>query len=162
MNLIRAESKAKYLIGELQQYCDRIEIVGKIRRRKEPVSSIEVLLAPMSVRLFELMSKFTTMGYSGGLRPGNKKTMLLKDELDEILTNIWFTTLDKWSVMLFIKTGGLKSIQRIETLCKNKKWQFSVSEGTILDEDSKRLTIEKEESIFELLGIPYLKPSERE
>lgn len=162
MNLIRAEAKAKYLVKELGPFCDRIEIVGNIRRRKQSVDIIDLLLAPKSVMLFDLMAKLTEMGSEGGLRVASKQTIMLKDDLGEIRAALWFTSIDKWPIMLFAKTGGSKSIQRIGTLCSSKKWRLSVSDATIYDENGKRLLIEKEEDIFGLLGVPCIEPSWRE
>lgn len=162
MNLIRAETKAKGLLKVFLPFCDRIEVVGKIRRRKEPIDNIDILLAPKSALLFELMGKIVALGSEDGIKVANKKTILLKDELEEIMVNLWFTTISKWPTMLFIKTGGNKSVQRIGTLCKDKKWQFSVNEAAIFDENGRKLLIEKEEDIFTLLGVSFIEPSWRE
>ncbi len=162
MNLIRAETKAKYLAKELEPFCDRIEIVGNIRRRKQPVNKIEILLAPRSVTLFGLMTKIVELGSEDGIKAASKKTIILKDELERIEATLYFTSLDKWPVTLLVKTGGNKSNQRIATLCENKKWQLSVSEGAIYDENGRRLPIKYEDDIYKLLGIPYIEPSWRE
>ncbi|GAH71842.1 unnamed protein product [marine sediment metagenome] len=162
MNLIRAEAKAKYLIKEFGPFTDQIEIVGNIRRRKQAIEKIVILLAPKGALLFKLMAKFSEWGCEDGMRAASKKVILLKDELEEIRAEFYFTTPEKWPIMLFLKTGGNKSIQRIATLCSNKKWELSVSDATIFDENGKKLLIEKEEDISKLLGIPYITPDWRE
>ena len=162
MNLIRAEAKAKYLLGELGPFCDRVEIVGNIRRRKQSIDKIDILLAPKYATLFELMVKIVALGSEDGMKIANSKTILLKDELEEIKAILWFTDLNKWPVMLFLKTGGNRSVQRIATLCKDKKWELSVNDAAIYDENGKRLSIEKEEDISKLLGIPFIEAVWRE
>lgn len=162
MNLIRAEAKANYLIKELEQFCDRIEVVGKIRRRKQDIDKIEILLAPKGAMLFGLMVKIVDLGCEGGMKAASKKVIILKDDLEEIEANLWFTTTDKWPIMFLVKTGGMKSNKRIAILCEDKKWQLSVQEGTIYNENGKKLPIKEEKDIFELLGIKYIEPSWRE
>ena len=162
MNLIRAETKAKYLVKELESFCDRIEIVGNIRRRKQDIDKLDILLAPKSVELFRLMGRIIELGSKDGMKVGDKKTIILRDDLGDIKADLWFTTIDKWPIMLFVKTGGNKSVKRIETLCNSKKWYLSIKDGTIFDESNKKLLIEKEEDIFILLGIPFIEPSWRE
>lgn len=162
MNLIRAEAKAKYLLGELKPFCEKVTIVGNVRRRKQSIEKIDILLAPKGVTLFELMDKIVELGSEDGVKVSSKKTVALKDELGEINADLWFTTLNKWPVMLLIKTGGTKSNQRIAKLCEQRKWQLSVSEGAIFDESGKKLSIKEERDIFDLLGIPFIEPSWRE
>ena len=162
MNLIRAEVKAKYLVKELEPFTDKIEIVGKIRRRKQDIDKIEILLAPKGASLFGLMYKIVEMGGEGGVKVASKKVVVLKDELEEVEATLWFTGLDKWPIMLLLKTGGSKSNQRMATLCSGKDWQLSVSDGVIYNEKGKRLPIKEEKDIFDLLEIPYIEPSVRE
>jgi len=162
MNLIRAEIKAKYLIKELLPFSDQIEIVGKIRRRKQDIDKIEILLAPKGAELFGLMYKIVEMGGEGGIKVASKKVILLKDDLEEIKADLWFTSVNQWPIMLLLKTGGTKSNQRITTLCSEKDWQLSVQEGVIYNENGKRLPIKEEKDIYSLLEIPFIEPSVRE
>lgn len=162
MNLIRAETKANYLYKEFAPFCDRVQVVGKIRRRKQNIDKIEILLAPKGAELFGLMYKIVEMGSEDGIKVASKKTILLKDELEEIEAIVWLTSLDKWPITLLIKTGGTKTNQRMARLCELKDWQLSTSEGAIYDEKGKKLTIKEEPDIFKLLEIPYIEPSWRE
>lgn len=162
MNLIRAEVKANGVVKELEPFCDRIEVVGNIRRKKQDIEKIDLLLAPKSVTLFDLMGKIVELGSTGGIKVANKQTINLRDELGDIWADLWFTSLDKWPVMLLVKTGGNKSNQRIAKLCEQRKWKLSVSDGSIFDENGKKLPIENEEDIYKLLEIPFIGPSWRE
>ncbi len=162
MNLIRAETKAKYLINELQPFCDQIAVVGNIRRGKQSIDRIDILLAPKGAMLFELMAKIVVLGSGDGVRVASSKIIFLKDELGDIKAELWFTTLEKWPVMLFLKTGGNRSVQRIAKLCELKNWHLSVSDAAIYDENGKKLLIKEEEDIFKLLEVPFIEPSRRE
>lgn len=162
MNLIRAETKGKYLLKQLEVFCDKIEMVGNIRRRKQSIDKIDILLAPKGAMLFDLMAKLTEMGFGGSLKVGDKQTLSLKDEVDTINADLWFTSLERWPVMLLIRTGSSKSVKGIEKLLEQRHWQLSVSKGAILDGDGKKLPIQKEEDIYTLLGIPFIEPTWRE
>ena len=124
MNLIRAETKAKYLVKELESFCDRIEIVGNIRRRKDSIDNIQILLAPKGALLLELMGKIVELNPEAGFGITEKKIIILKDELESIMAELWFTTPEKWPVMLLIKTGGNKNNKKMATLCEQKKWRL--------------------------------------
>lgn len=162
MNLIRAEAKAKYLLKELEEFCDRIEIVGNIRRRKQDIDKIDILLSPKGVRLFDLMAKIVGLGSDNGMKVASKKVVVVKDELGDIKADLWFTSIDNWPIMLLVKTGGNRTNQRISTLLAGKDLRLSTSEGMIYNKYGKRLLLQKEEDIFNLLEIPYIEPSERE
>jgi len=150
------------LIKELLPFTDQIETVGSIRRRRQEVKTIDILLVPKGALLFELMAKIVSLGSEDGMKVAYKKMVILKDEFGDIEAHLWFTTTEKWPVMLLLKTGGTKSNQRIATLLKDKKCEIVPKEGSIIDENGKRLPIEKEKDIFELLGIPFLEPGLRE
>lgn len=162
MNLIRAEAKAKYLIKELESFCDRIEIVGNIRRRRQFIDKIDILLVPKGATLFQLMAKIVELGSKDGTKAANSKTIILKDDTGDIKAELLFTSLNKWPIMFLLKTGGGKSNQRIAKLFEQKKWRLSVSEGTIYNEYGEKLPIKEEGDIFNLLEIPFIEPSWRE
>ena len=162
MNLNRAEARADSLIKELLPFCERIEKVGKIRRRKPSIDKVEVLLAPKGASLFGLMTKLTEMGSEGGFKVKEKRILLLKDEFGSIPADLYFTSLDKWPVVLLLKTGGAKSNKKIEQLCWQKKWHLSAEKGAIFNEKWERLPIETEEDIFKLLEIKFTEPNWRE
>lgn len=159
MELLKARMLADTIIKELLPFCHRIEIVGSIRRKKKEVDDIDILLAPKTQLLFDLMEKITRI--SGGVcdsRISNRKTFILKNAKVEL----WFTTTEAWPVMLLIRTGGAESNHYIAKVCERKDWHLSVSKGAIFNEEWKRVPIKKEEDIFEQLDIPYLKPEERQ
>lgn len=162
MNLIKGEAIAKGLVKQLEPFCDRIAIVGSIRRRKQEVKDIDILLAPKGAMLYDLMSKIAELGSEDGIKIASKKTIVLKDEVEEVRVELWFATVERWPVMLLVRTGGTKSNKKIAVLCENKKWHLSVSEGAIFDEDGKKLKIEKEEDIYKVLEIPFIEPSWRD
>ena len=158
MELSRARILANTIIKELEPFCHCTEIVGSVRRKKKEVNDIDILLAPKTQLLFGLMDKIIKI--SGGVcdpRILNRKTFIVKDAKVEL----WFATIETWPIMLLIRTGSADSNHRIAKICEKKGWHLSVSKGAIFDKEGKRLPIEKEENIFEQLGIPYLNPEER-
>ena len=173
MELSRAKEVAGKMIEKLEQYCEErngyiyIEVVGSVRREKLSVDDIDILLAPKIPVLFDLMLKIASMG-GGSTKIAAKKTI----NTSGINVELWFATLDNWSVMLLIRTGGERSNKRIAELCKMRNWSLSVSQGKILDENGLPLRffdddfnergIEKEEDVYKALNIPYLTPQERE
>ena len=53
MELKQAEKLAADLVGELALLCERIEVVGSIRRRCPQVKDIDIVLIPKSITLLD-------------------------------------------------------------------------------------------------------------
>ena len=157
VSLSKAKERANYIVKELEPFCDKIEVVGSVRREKDEVKDIDILLAPKTLTLFEMMNHMVKLGASNS-KIESKKTLWSGG----CNVELWITSLDRWPVMLLIRTGGEKSNKRIAELCKQKKWHLSVSEGAILDENGKKFPVNSEEDVYKLLGINYLEPKERE
>jgi len=162
MNLTKAEVVSKGILKQLEPFCDITEVVGKVRRKKKDIDRIDLLISPKTPMLFMLMAKISELGCDSGMKLGSKKTILWEDDLEKINVNVWFTTPDRWPIMLLLKTGGNRTILRIGTLCAEKDWKLSPEEGAIYNEHGKKLPIKEEKDIFDLLKIPYIEPSWRE
>lgn len=139
-----------------------VEVVGNIRRRKDLVDNVELLIVPKGVLLFDLMNKIVEMGSNDGMKIADSKTIMMRSGDDKIPAKLWFVDINQWPIMLLVKTGGNKTNKRIAKLCELRGWRLLVNKGCIVNSVNERLPIKEEEDIFRLLEIPYLKPNERE
>jgi len=174
MELLDAQKTAERIIQELEPFCDTlpngqiaIEVVGSVRRKAKNVNDIVILIAPKGALLFELMTKLVKLG-ALSTKVEAKKVL----DINHIKTEIWFTTPDKWPIMLLIRTGGEQNNRDIAKLCEKKGWHLSVSKGTILNKDGNKVKvfdecswedrdIQTEQDVFDVLGVKYVLPEGR-
>jgi DNA polymerase/3'-5' exonuclease PolX len=60
MNLSKAEQLATRIMAELTDYCTRITIAGSIRRRREHVKDIDIVLIPKNGSLKPIIDRVTS------------------------------------------------------------------------------------------------------
>ena len=150
------------LIGErvraaLSPYCERIEIVGSIRRARLIVHDIDMVLIPKQGD--ELLLN-TVLCSIGRIEMDGDKIKRLRRP-DDIELDIYLATPATWGTLLLIRTGSAESNMRLASLAKQKGWQIKANGDGLFDEDGNRIAGDTEESIFEALGIPYQESHER-
>ncbi len=188
MKLARARAIAEELRWQLETGCDRVEIVGDIRRQKPEVSKIKLLCIPTEgwpippdlrdlfyptpVPGFEdtdpIDDEVTILIVEGvlGFRPkgrrayGPKKKFMVHAS-SGIGVDIFTTDNQCWSVALVVTTGGDTTNKSIATGAQKKGWRFRTS-GDGFDTLNSHITCTTEREVFEAVGLPYLSPEQRE
>lgn len=171
---------AKELQAMIAPACERIAIVGSLRRNKPLVGDIELLFVPrMTSRpegLFEtrivsvadelceklihdgILSK--RLNVNGHVAWGESNKLAVHVSSD-IPLDLFSTKPENWCVSLVIRTGSKETNLRLTTGANRQgasllaygcgvKW----SDGTITPATSER-------HVFELCGVPFLEPEER-
>ncbi len=165
--LAKADEAAARLIAWLTPHAERIAIAGSIRRRRETVGDIDVVVIPRideekdmwgtvigrrNVTLAEIQRRSSEAGWS-----------LIKDgpEITSVQAGSWQTefywaTPSNWGSVLLCRTG---SPQHNIWVCDEAKrlggkWHVSVA----LYLDHQRIG-DTEEAIYAALGIPFLDPA---
>ena len=156
MNVKDAELLAKEFLQSINQYCERMEITGSIRRRKEYPSKIEVIVIPKSRTIYDFMAKLRTLKYTGKLM----QSMIVEYKGTSIEVNV--SSQDRWYVDLFVTTGSGKFIKKTMDALKSKGYSLLTSSGKIVNDNKKEQLINNEEAIFIISGIPYTEPWDRE
>ena len=154
MDLQRAEKIASEVIKRLSPYCQRIEVAGSIRRRKEWVNDVDLVLIPLD--LWNLHHEI--MGLGQVRMSGNKimRVMVGNTQID-----LYFATEETWATLLLIRTGSKENNIRLASLAKKRGWHLAASGDGLFDETGERIAGDTEESIFEALGLPFQRPEER-
>ena len=145
MDLQRAEKIASEVIKRLSPYCQRIEVAGSIRRRKEWVNDVDLVLIPLD--LWNLHHEI--MGLGQVRMSGNKimRVMVGNTQID-----LYFATEETWATLLLIRTGSKENNIRLASLAKKRGWHLAASGDGLFDETGERIAGDTEESIFEALG----------
>jgi len=190
VELEKARAIAEELKWQLETGCDRVEIVGDIRRQKPEVRDINLLCIPTEGKpiplvycdLVDLISdplpefddvdtigqEVTELMLQGvlGFRPtgrrayGPKKKFMVHAP-SGMGVDILSTDAQCWAVALVVTTGGDMTNKRIASAARRKGWRFRTSEDGF-DTADIHITCSTEIEVFEAVGLPYLPPEQRE
>lgn len=172
--LHRAEEIANEVLKLLEPCCERIVIAGSIRRRKPEVGDIEILAIPkyggLSCHVNLLDQEILDLMHRGildfrlskrGRSAFGQKNKLLVHLPSGLALDVFSTDEQCWWVALVIRTGGANTNKRIATAAIREGWHlqaygagFSTPQGDIV--------CKSERDVFELVGLRYLPPEERD
>jgi len=135
----------------------RISLAGSIRRMKETVGDVDILVTSDSSA--EVMETFTSMPVVKTVvaEGETKSTVLLSDGLQ---VDIRIVPDDCFGSALQYFTGSKDHNIRVREIAQREK--LKLSEYGLFDEDGKRVAGESEEEIYEYLGMSYVEPELRE
>jgi DNA polymerase/3'-5' exonuclease PolX len=168
---------ANGFINQISAACERIEIVGSIRRQKIAVNDIDLLLIPRFIQmddetlfgdpyqenqldkqLSQLCQRYDLALDSNGSKI---KRFLKTVDGDTIPIDLYIATEQTWWTLLLIRTGSrnhnIKLARRAMELNMHLK-----ADGSGLLTPVGSLSIHSEEEIFQLLKLEYRLPEERE
>ena len=168
---VDARYRAGVLIEQLEQYCQRIEIAGSIRRLKPEVGDIELIAIPKpTLDLFSAITEehqLDNLDYEG-MRIGRKikgghkyKQIELKGGV--ILDLFIVTPPAEWGVQFLIRTGPAEFSHKL--VMKRRAGgllpsNLRVKDGAIWS-NNHIIPTPEEQDVFELIGIPYIEPKDR-
>ena len=163
MELADAQRVAKDLVRELALFCDRIEVAGSIRRRRPFVNDIDLVLIPKNQGLLD--TKLRELGCRFG---GPKLRRLVyphprtERSPQGAQVDIYIATPETWAVLLLIRTGSTRHNVRLCTRARALGLQLKADGQGLVDDLGNRVAGDTEASIFDVLGLPYREPWERE
>ncbi|NOS85248.1 MAG: hypothetical protein HOP31_08925 [Ignavibacteria bacterium] len=159
MLLTEAKPIAESLKVLLEPYCERIEIAGSIRREKEIVKDIEIVLIPkqanklfnvLGLHLLKLNRDFQY------IKNGEKYKQFY---YQGIKVDLFVAHLDNWGYIFAIRTGSVEYSHNVLASGWVKKG-FNGVNG-FLTRKGEIIPVREEIDLFNLIGIPYLSPRAR-
>jgi DNA polymerase (family 10) len=173
--LALAQRLAEHIAAELQPYCSRLEIAGSIRRRRPEVGDIDLVCIPKNMgHLTELLN-----------RCAQKATPLKKGDQYAVFTlqngfqlDLWIahdggfgedpglfeTELKKvpsnWGMLLLARTGSARHNVYLAQVAKQRGLHFNPHRGVLRGKEIVASCTEEE--IFSVLGLPFIRPEDRE
>lgn len=153
-----AHSQALQLESLLLPYCDRILIVGSLRRRKPVVHDIDIVVIPTSGP-FTQMELQAYLGACWAWGKGKAKTV--SGLWHDFPVDIYFATKETWWTLVVIRTGPRVSNIR---LCQRAHDLVAIlhADGSGLQLPDNSYYIPKsEEDLFAALKLPYVDPGNR-
>lgn len=177
--LLEAWPVARLLEEALAPYCERIEIVGSIRRRKPDVGDIELLFIPkmeerpldlLSTHLVNLADEQINQWLEAGVlakRPSKTgvfawgaKNKLAVHVPSGIPVDLFSTSAENWWVSLVIRTGS-KDTNLALTNGAIARGGSLQAYGAGVMKRGKLYAAHSEREVFELCGVPYREPEDR-
>jgi len=144
-------SLSKRIYEELKPLCEKIEIVGSIRRGETDPVDIDLILIPKNKeKIVEFMKKRGRF-----LQGGNKRVAF---KIKGVKVEIYYATQKNWGAMLMAYTGPAGYCIGLRMIAKKKGYLLN-QYG--LFKNKKHIAGKTEKSIYESLGKKYKSPKIR-
>lgn len=175
-----AMEKARQVVEHLRPHCTRIEIAGSVRRGKQWVHDIEIVLIPrarmqtVEVKPATLLEEAVTKDvliripeYAAAVR--ELGTVVKGVKLDEAkftqvidadghTIDLFAATPSNWGYIFLIRTGPKEYSQGM--LARGNKLGYHGEDG-MWTRFGKPVEVKEERDMFAMLGIAYVQPTER-
>jgi len=158
MRLEEAKQLARQIAVTLTPHCERIEIVGSIRREKPIVHDIDMVLIPKPDAAIMMGGLLTTIGELKANGDKIKRVFIIDYN---ITVDIYIATPASWATLVLIRTGSKENNIRLCTAARSKGWQLKANGDGLFNEHGDRIAGDTEKSIYQALGIPYQEPQAR-
>ena len=160
MELSKALSLAEEIIEIIKPYCSKLEIAGSVRRKKEFVKDIELVVTTPNVNILknklglyllkENKIPFLKAGnkYVNFLYKGYKFDLFISDE-------------DNFGLTFLIRTGSAEFSTRMLAQWKRVTEGGASVNGYLHDKSGNKFITPTEESVFQLLKLDFIDPEFR-
>jgi DNA polymerase/3'-5' exonuclease PolX len=173
-----AREIAEDLLNDLSPFCNRIEIVGSLRRHKMAVNDIDLIAIPKLLQLDDdtlfgepvqenlLDRKLSQMCLSTDLAleaNGTKIKRFTKTvDGDFVPIDIYVSIEQTWWTLLLIRTGSRNHNVKLARKAIDLGMHLKADGSGLLAADGSLIQIYSEEGIFRHLGLQYRPPEERD
>jgi len=151
MRLEQAEKLAGQFIQEIADYCEKIKIVGSIRRRKTECRDIDLVLLAKPEQLWNFTLKLKRISKINVNGKQVKRVIYNGEQFD-----LYFATPETWGALILIRTGSAQHNIKLSNRALNMGMKLT-HRG--LMKDGKLISSEK--GIFKALELDFVKPEER-
>jgi len=136
----------------------KIEIAGSLRRRKETVKDIDILV--VSSNPPKVMKKFVNLEWvKEVIAAGDTKSSIISKEAD-LQVDLRVVDKNSFGSALLYFTGSKEFNIKFRQIAQRKGWK--INEYGVFDEKDKKIAGKTEEEIFQLMKMQYIIPEMRE
>lgn len=176
MLLADADRVAARIVALLKPYCDRIEIAGSVRRRKPDVGDIEIVCIPKTfseATLFGPGGSTRDAGFAeachavGTIRKGDPfegkyiQIMAAPFGLPDVQVDLFTSRPENWGLIFAMRTGSARFSHEVLAngwCCAG----FHSIDGMLHRRGLPReIPVREEADLFNLIGVPWVKPEDR-
>jgi DNA polymerase/3'-5' exonuclease PolX len=173
-----ARDIAQDFINRISVACDRIEIVGSLRRQKIAVNDIDLLVIPRFIQMEDetlfggpyqenqLDKQLSELCLSRDLEldaNGSKIKRFLKTvDGDTIPIDLYIATAQIWWTLLLIRTGSRQHNIKLARRAMELQMHLKADGSGVLRSSGNIISVSSEEEIFQHLKLEYRPPEERD
>lgn len=165
MNFSTADRYAVKIAGNLEPFCERIQIAGSIRRHRPEIGDIDLVVIPKNLNDLIARCRTSCTAIAEGQVNLSYETPM-KIRLDIYVAQpghreLYDVTASNWGSLLLCRTGSKEHNQRLCEVAAKKgmKWKPYVG---LMDSQNLVIASETEEEIFQALGLDFVPPEKRE
>jgi DNA polymerase/3'-5' exonuclease PolX len=173
-----ARDIAKDFISRISAACDRIEIVGSLRRHKIAVNDIDILVIPGFIQMEDetlfggpyqenqLDKQLSQLCLSRDLEldaNGSKIKRFLKTvDGDTIPIDLYIASEQTWWTLLLIRTGSRNHNVKLARRAMELQMHLKADGSGLMTDPGGIIAVQSEEDIFHHLRLEYRPPEERD
>ena len=164
MNLEEAERLAFKVVQTVENCCEKVQVAGSIRRRREEPNDIDIVAIPkpfMWTRIPILMQSELDAKFAASGPELIRMHIPFANVPDrQVQIDFYAATPDTWGVILLIRTGSRDHNVRLCVHAKALGMMLSAARGVI--KDGQVIASRTEQEIFAALCLDYVAPGDRE
>ena len=168
MKLLPAVHCARKIESELLPLCNKIEVAGSVRRERAEVNDIDLVLIPRNglAPILERMTRNCVQESGRGLDSRNLRFRMKNGfQIDLFIahgdiTDLAGTTPTNWGAVYLLRTGSKYHNMQLCDLAISKGMKFAPYRG-VMNGDTI-VASATEEEIYDVLGLAWRAPTERE
>ena len=175
-SLAEAERIASGIVADLLPFCERIEVAGSVRRRKESVGDIELVAIPRfepaglfgdrsANALWAHLHAGTAYRFAKGDNPEGRYYQLALPAFPGLQVDLFLARPDNWGLTLLVRTGSagfsaamLARWKRVQGIGRERPGSM---DGRLVARDGRTMPTPEEETVFHLLGLRPVPPEQR-
>ncbi|MEP0822080.1 MAG: DNA polymerase/3'-5' exonuclease PolX [Ignavibacterium sp.] len=137
------------------------EIAGSLRRRKETIGDIDIVVAAAEKDRPGIMDSFVKLGESSVARGDTKSSIVLKAGIN---CDLRIVTESEFPFAMNYFTGSKEHNVEMRSLARRKGWSLNEYGFSPVEEGSKKKPVvcKDEAELYEFLGLRYIPPELRE
>jgi len=155
MRLEEAQKLAEQIVKQIHPHCERVEIVGSIRRKQSQIRDVDVVLTPKSFLWSRIIATLQRTMDAKVLKRGESIAQLT---IEGVNVDLYVASPETYEPLVLIRTGSAGHNIKLSILAHKKGMKLS-HRGLI---KNGRIIASSEREIFEALGLGYVPPEERE
>lgn len=157
----RTLAVAGQIVEKLAPHCEKIMVVGSLRRQCETVHDIDIVLCEAPG--FTLSQSLILQHYLGGAWQYLKgKSKIVNGIYSGIPVDLYFATPETWWTLVVIRTGSAQHNIKLCQRAKSLGMKLHADGSGIEELHTKVLwAVHSEEEVFKILQLDYVEPKDR-
>jgi len=160
--LKEAEQTANELLKIIENIpgVKRITVAGSLRRKKETIGDIDILLIAENHLRKKIINKIISLPQVENIIAAGQTKASVQLKIKHIQVDIRIVTEDEYGAALLYLTGSKEHNIQLRLIAKKKGWKIN-EYGVFNVKTGKKIGGRTEEEIYNLFGLNYIPPEKR-